>query len=60
MKKFVSPKLGPKLGFAIFSRFHHYFSLVLHKIAAWDNIKHLVELKPQKKKKKKKSDPNWG
>ena len=45
MKKFVSPKLGPKLGFAIFSRFHHYFSLVLHL---------------KKKKKKKKSDPNWG
>ena len=45
--------------FAIFSRFHHQFSLILHYIAAWDNVLQLVELKPQKKKKKF-GGQNWG
>ena len=35
--------------FHIFSRLHHYISLILHKIAAWDNILPLVEQKPPKK-----------
>ena len=37
--------------FTIFSSLHHQFSLILHRIAAWDNVYHLVELKPPKKKK---------
>ena len=41
----------------IFSSLHHQFSLILHRIAAWDNVYHLVELKPPKKKM---CDPNQG
>ena len=33
--------------FAIFSGLCYYFSLILHRIAAWDNVKHLVKLKSQ-------------
>ena len=49
------PNFGSEIRvFAIFLRLHHYISLILHKIAVWDNVWHIVELKPQKKKKKKK------
>ena len=63
-KNFGAPKLGPNLGFfAIFSRLHIQFSLILHKIAARDNVYYLLELKPHKKKKKKQRNnyrPDWG
>ena len=43
-------KIGPKISFiAIFSSLHYLFSLILHRIAAWDNFEHLLDLKPQKK-----------
>ena len=50
MEKFREPQIGSEIRvFVIFSRLHHSFSLILHKIAAWDNVYHLVDLKPQKK-----------
>ena len=46
------PNFGSEIRvFAIFLRLHHYISLILNKIAAWDNVWHLVELKPPKIKK---------
>ena len=43
---------------AIFARLHH-ISLTLHKIAASDSVKHLVELKPRKKFFWPKLGPKW-
>ena len=50
-KNFAGPtQTGSEIRvWAIFSWLHHYISLILHKIAAWDKIKHLVEQKPQTK-----------
>ena len=47
MKKVLGPQVGSEIRvLAIFSRLHQYFPLILHKIAAWDNVEHLGELKP--------------
>ena len=33
------PNFGSEIRvFAIFLRLHHYISLILHKIAVWDNV----------------------
>ena len=38
-KNLGGPSLGSKLGFSlIFPRYFLEFSLILHKIAAWDNV----------------------
>ena len=37
--------------FTIFSALHHQFSLILHRIAAWDDVQHLTA---------ETSGPNWG
>ena len=35
--------------FCHFLKLRHYIFLILHKITAWDNVQHPVELKPPKK-----------
>ena len=44
----LGTKIGSKIRvFAIFSKLHYFFSLILHKIAAGDKLgKHLVGLNP--------------
>ena len=43
MQNFLGPQIESDISvFAVFSR------LILHKIAAWENVQHLVELKPPK------------
>ena len=38
-KNFWGYQIGSKIRvFAIFSRLHHYISLILHKIAVWDDV----------------------
>ena len=52
--------------FAILSSLHHQFSLMLHRIAAWENTSSRAETSKKKKKcpklepKKPKSGPKWG
>ena len=39
MKKFWGGQIGSEIrDFAIYLMLHYKFSLILHKIAAWDNI----------------------
>ena len=66
----LGTKIGSKLRvFAIFSKLHYFFSLILHKIAAGDKLgKHLVGLSPlpppptppeKKKKTGSNCERNW-
>ena len=39
MKKIGGSQIGSEIKvFVIFSRLYYYISLVLHKVAAWDNV----------------------